>query len=262
LARARAGARGGTNAEGGDPASHASPTLLTRHLGHYLAAAEVAGKGVDRLVDVGCGTGAYTGWLGERTGAAITVVDHDPAVLAVAAEVSGATTTALDLAQVEPATLVTAMEVLEHIAPGDQPGFCAALLGTVAPGGHLVLSTPDESLYPGGWSGYAPHIGCVTAGELAAMLVEAGAATVTVFRIVGGPYVTPASRRWVEAIGNRVWTRVRRVAPTLAERLAAAGSHEDEGAVEVDPIAAGVPHVRVVPAEHGRGGSLVAVATV
>lgn len=256
LARARAASRRGTNVEGGDPASHASPMLLARHLGHYLAAAEAAGP-VDRLVDVGCGTGAFTGWLGERLGARVGVVDHDPAVLEVAAEVAGATETARDLAAVEPAPLVTAMEVLEHVEPADQPGFCRALLGAVAPGGVLVVSTPDESLYPGGWSGYAPHVGCVTASELATLFLDAGASVVDVHRLTGGPYDTPARRRWLEAVGNRVWTRVQRLAPGLADRLASRGGDAEEPTV--DPEHVGAAEVRVLPAELGAGGSLVAV---
>ena len=255
LARARAASRAGANAEGGDPASHASPTLLARHLGHYLAAAEVAGS-VDRLLDVGCGTGAFTGWLGERLGARVGVVDHDPGVLEVAAEVAGATESARDLAAVEPAPLVTAMEVLEHVQPAGQPAFCRSLLGAVAPGGVLVVSTPDESLYPGGWSGYAPHVGCVTAGELATLFLDAGAAAVHVHRVVGGPYDTPPARRWLEAVGNRLWTRVQGLAPTVAERLASGAGEAEEPVV--DPEQVGAAEVRVLPAELGAGGSLVA----
>lgn len=256
LERARAAARTGTNLEGGDPASHGSPTLLARHLGHYLAAAEVAGPGVDRLVDVGCGTGAFTGWLGERLDAAVTVVDHDPAVLAVAATVADAEATARDLAEVPPAPLVTAMEVLEHVPPSEQARFCTALLAAVAPGGVLVLSTPDESLYPGGWSGYAPHVGCVTAGELASLLLAAGADRVDVRRIVGGPYDTPPLRRWLEAVGNRAWARFQGIAPGLAERVASGGGDDQ---VRVRPGSVGVRNVRVLPAEQGAGGSLLAV---
>lgn len=258
LGRARAAARRGTNLEGGDPASHASPSLLARHTGHYLAAAEVAGP-VSDLVDVGCGTGAFSGWLGERLGARVTVVDHDGAVLEVAAEVARAHATARDLAQVEPMPLVTAMEVLEHIPPADQPAFCRALVTAVGGGGVLVLSTPDESLYPGGWSGYAPHVGCVTAARLASLLLQAGASSVDVHRLVGGPYDTPPLRRWGERIGNRVWSRLQHAAPGLAERLASAGGGHEAGEVVVDPAAVGSMDVRVIPAEEGAGGSLVAV---
>lgn len=258
LGRARAAARTGTNVEGGDPAAQASPNLLARHLGHYLAAAEVAGP-VPDLVDVGCGTGAFTGWLGERLGARVTVVDHDPSVLEVAAEVAGAHATARDLAAVEPMPLVAAMEVLEHIPPAEQPAFCRALVAAIADGGVLVLSTPDESLYPGGWSGYAPHVGVVTAGQLATLLLEAGAGSVDVHRLVGGPYDTPPLRRWGERLGNRVWSRLQRAAPGLAERLASTGGAEDAGEVAVDPMDVGATDVRVLPAEEGAGGSLVAV---
>lgn len=261
LARARAVAGAGTNVEGGDPGSHASPTLLARHLGHYLAAAEVAGS-AGRLVDVGCGTGAFTGWLAERVGAAVTVVDHDPAVLAVAAEVARADVSTRELDDVPPAALVTAMEVLEHIEPGDQPAFCRALVRAVADDGVLVLSTPDESLYPGGWSGYAPHVGCVTAGQLATLLLDAGARTVDVHRLVGGPYETPPMRRWGEAVGNRVWARLQSVAPTWAERLAAGDPESAPPDLEVDPARVDVDQVRVLPAEDGAGGGLVAVVTV
>lgn len=259
LARARAAGGRAVNTEGGDPASHGSPTLLARHLGHYLAAAEVVGGAAERLVDVGSGTGAFTGWLGERVGADVTVVDHDEAVLALAGEVAGAAT-ASDLADVEPAPLVTAMEVLEHIEPRDQGSFCAALVGAVAPGGVLVVSTPDESLYPGGWSGYAPHVGCVTAGELVTLLAEAGAGAVDVRRLVGGPYDTSPARRLVEAVGNRVWARLQSAAPGLADRLAEAGDGDDvEAPPRIDPVAVGVGEIRVLPAERGAGGSLVAV---
>jgi hypothetical protein len=184
-------------------------------------------------------------------------VDHDQEVLAVAAEVAGATTTAAELATVAPAPLVTAMEVLEHVPPAAQPDFCAALVGAVDDGGVLVVSTPDESLYPGGWSGYAPHVGCVTAGELATLLLDAGAPRVDVHRIVGGPYDTPPGRRWLEAVGNRGWGWLQAAAPGLTERLATgAGGAQD---VQVDAGAVGVADVRVLPAEQGAGGSLVAV---
>lgn len=258
LARARAAGGRAVNTEGGDPASHGSPTLLARHLGHYLAAAEVVGGRADRLVDVGSGTGAFTGWLGERLGADVTVVDHDPDVLALAGEVAGAATVA-DLGEVSSAPLVTAMEVLEHIPPRDQPDFCAALLGALAPDGVLVVSTPDESLYPGGWSGYAPHVGCVTAGQLVTLLADAGAGSVDVRRLVGGPYDTSPARRLVEAVGNRVWARLQSAAPGLADRLAEVGDDDPDAAERIDPTAVGTHEIKVLPAERGAGGSLVAV---
>jgi hypothetical protein len=57
-------------------------------------------------------------------------------------------------------------------------------------------------------------------------------------------------------VGNRVWGRLGAVAPDLAARLASGGGAQD---VDVDAGAVGVADVRVVPAEQGAGGSLVAV---
>ena len=42
--------------------------------------------------------------------------------------------------------LITCMEVIEHVA--DPPAFVAALAGRLAPGGLLILSTPNAT----GWS--------------------------------------------------------------------------------------------------------------
>lgn len=253
------------NAEGGDPGHHGDPVLLARHLGHYMAAAGVvagaAGR-VERLIDVGCGTGVFTGWLGERLGAAVEVVDHDPAVRAAAAATVGGTAHA-DLAAVAPAPLVTAMEVLEHVPPEEQTAFCHALLGAVAPGGLLVLSTPDESLYPGGSSGYAPHVGCVTGPELEALLRAAGGTDVTVLRLTGGPFHTGVLRRAGEAVGNRAWTLLRQAAPAVAGRLEGGVPRASPDAVTPAP-GARLPGrarrpVTVTPAALGAGGSLVAV---
>ena len=80
--------------------------------------------------------------------------------------------------------LVTSMEVIEHVA--DKPAFVAALAGALAPGGLMVLSTPNRTaasrlllvegaerigLVPRGthhWDDF------VTPEELAALLTGAG----------------------------------------------------------------------------------------
>jgi len=271
LAMARGG--GASNDEGGDPVSHADPRLLARHLGNYLAAAEVAvdrdvAPADDLLLDVGCGTGAYSAWLADRLGVPLHLADHDPGVLAAAEARFTVARTHLDAGAAPLAGTVTAMEVLEHVPPAAQAGFVTTLVGRVAPGGVLVLSTPDESLYPGGWSGYAPHVGCVTASGLAVLL--AGAAPglpVEVWRLVGGPFDVPAPRRWLEAVGNRAWTALRGLAPGLAARLADASGggtavdteDGDDGPVLDVGRVPGIDQVRVLPAEHGSGGSLVGV---
>ncbi len=263
VAAVHATAAASLNAEGGDPTVHGDNRLLARHLGHYLAAVEIAhahdgGNGVEAVLDVGSGTGAFSAWMAAKLDAALSLADHDPDVLAAAQLATGAVAVHRDVAKAPASPLVTAMEVLEHIRPQDQPGFCRAVVGAVAPGGLLVLSTPDESLYPGGWSGYAPHVGCVTAEQLESLLREAGAQDVRVWRLLGGPYDTAPTRRVMEAVGNRAWTLLGRVAPAAPAALERRRGGGSMPTLEAE----GLQDVRVVPAQDGAGGSLVAVVRV
>jgi 2-polyprenyl-6-hydroxyphenyl methylase / 3-demethylubiquinone-9 3-methyltransferase len=147
----------------------------------------LAGK---RALDVGCGAGLLCEPLA-RLGAAVTGVDAAEASIAVArAHAAGSGLTidyrcgelgAMGLAGFD---LVTAMEVIEHVA--DKPAFLAALAGALAPGGLMVLSTPNRTaasklllvecaerfgMIPRGthdWNDF------VTPDELRALLADAG----------------------------------------------------------------------------------------
>lgn len=106
----------------------------------------LAGKSA---LDVGCGAGLLCEPLA-RLGAAVTGVDAAPENAAAAAHhAEGAgldirymagEVGALDIGTFD---LVTSMEVLEHV--GDKPTFIAALAAKLAPGGLMVLSTPNRT---------------------------------------------------------------------------------------------------------------------
>lgn len=102
-----------------------------------------------RALDVGCGAGLLCEPLA-RLGAAVTGVDASPQTVAVARAHAEAGGLAIDYRQGELSglglgqfDLVTAMEVIEHAA--DKRAFVAALAESLAPGGLLVLSTPNRT---------------------------------------------------------------------------------------------------------------------
>ncbi len=107
----------------------------------------LAGK---TALDVGCGAGLLAEPLA-RLGAAVTGVDaaeENIAAATVHATGAGLPVTyyhgelaALGLGRFD---LITAMEVLEHVA--DKPAFIAQLAAHLKPGGLMVLSTPNRTL--------------------------------------------------------------------------------------------------------------------
>ena len=101
-------------------------------------------------LDVGCGAGLLAEPLA-RLGAKVTGIDAAPEVIAVAREHAVSMRLEIDyrVATVEGTQgqfdLVTAMEVIEHVA--DPAAFVKSLARRLAPKGLLILSTPNATAW-------------------------------------------------------------------------------------------------------------------
>ena len=104
-----------------------------------------------RALDVGCGAGLLAEPLA-RLGAAVTGLDASAELISVAREHAQASGLEIDyhageLEKLEGQfDLITCMEVIEHVA--DPAAFVGALAKRLAPGGLLIMSTPNAT----GWS--------------------------------------------------------------------------------------------------------------
>ena len=107
----------------------------------------LAGKAA---LDVGCGAGLLAEPLA-RLGASVTAVDAAPEVIEAARAHAAAQGLAIDyrVGGVEALEgeydLVTAMEVIEHVV--DPQAFVRDLSARLAPGGLLMLSTPNRTAW-------------------------------------------------------------------------------------------------------------------
>jgi 2-polyprenyl-6-hydroxyphenyl methylase / 3-demethylubiquinone-9 3-methyltransferase len=101
-------------------------------------------------LDVGCGAGLLAEPLA-RLGAKVTAIDAAPEVIEVAREHAKAMGLEIDYRVGDVQLLdgrfdlITCMEVIEHVA--DPAAFIAALAKRIAPGGLLVLSTPNATAW-------------------------------------------------------------------------------------------------------------------
>ena len=101
-------------------------------------------------LDVGCGAGLLAEPLA-RLGAQVTAVDAAPELIEVARDHAAGQGLAIDyratgVEQVEGKfDLVTSMEVIEHVA--DPQAFVKDLAQRLAPGGLMILSTPNKTAW-------------------------------------------------------------------------------------------------------------------
>jgi 2-polyprenyl-6-hydroxyphenyl methylase/3-demethylubiquinone-9 3-methyltransferase len=101
-----------------------------------------------RALDVGCGAGLLTEPLA-RLGAAVIGIDASPEVIAVARDHAARMGLRIeyrvgDVQELETRfDLITSMEVIEHVA--DPGAFVKALAKRLAPGGLLIMSTPNAT---------------------------------------------------------------------------------------------------------------------
>ena len=101
-------------------------------------------------LDVGCGAGLLAEPLA-RMGGQVTAVDAAPELIEVAKAHAAGQRLSIDYRAVGVEELsgtfdlVTAMEVIEHVA--DPAAFVASLAARLAPGGLLILSTPNRTAW-------------------------------------------------------------------------------------------------------------------
>ncbi|MBY0521378.1 MAG: bifunctional 2-polyprenyl-6-hydroxyphenol methylase/3-demethylubiquinol 3-O-methyltransferase UbiG [Sphingomonas sp.] len=107
----------------------------------------LAGK---RAIDIGCGAGLLCEPLA-RWGAAVTGLDAAPENIAAARLHADQSGLAIDYRagsvenlDGETFDLVTSFEVIEHVA--DRAAFMAGLAAALAPGGLMMLSTPNRTM--------------------------------------------------------------------------------------------------------------------
>lgn len=107
----------------------------------------LAGK---TALDVGCGAGLLAEPLA-RMGAKVTGLDGSHELIAVAREHAAATGLQIDYRAGDlldldgQFDLITCMEVIEHVA--DPAAFVQAIAKRLAPGGLLILSTPNATAW-------------------------------------------------------------------------------------------------------------------
>jgi len=184
---------------------------MERHLAAYrYAAARAAGK---RVLDAGCGEG-YGAALLAGVARRVLGVDREEAVATARGRYGTPTLEfrALDLMQLpalgERFDLVVSFQVIEHLP--DPTGFLRGLAGCVAPGGTLIVTTPNRLMSV---SENPYHLREWTAPELLALARE----VIPAARVLG-VHGSEAVMAYERARGEQV-RRILRLDPLGLRRL-------------------------------------------
>lgn len=104
-----------------------------------------------RVLEIGCGTGAFLAYLAAKGVPDFLGIDHDPNLAAVVPANVADHFSCRDVWQLldDPATgafdRVVLLDVLEHFTPEDGRKLLDALRAKLAPGGRVVLKVPNAS---------------------------------------------------------------------------------------------------------------------
>lgn len=211
------------NFDGGDAGHQWDHSLVVRHAVNYAVAVHlldaVSAPGV--LVDVGAGAGGFAVWAATALGRDLVVVDQDAGHRELAGRAFPHISVCASMGEVAPSPAVVCMEVVEHVPRGEQARFVRDLGALVTPGGGLVVSTPDESGYWRGWSGYPPHIATLDGDALGRLLLGSLPGWDVAVMRIGGPGfgMSPLARYGVPA-ANRAWGVLESRTPRLTHELA------------------------------------------
>jgi 2-polyprenyl-3-methyl-5-hydroxy-6-metoxy-1,4-benzoquinol methylase len=249
------------NYDGGDAGHQWDEGLVRRHAVNYAVAVDAA-RAVDlpgSLLDVGAGAGAFSVWAADALDRPLVIVDRDAGHRDLAARAFPQAAVHAEVVEVPPAPVVLSMEVIEHVPREQQEPFVRSLGQAVVPGGLLAMSTPDESGYWRGWSGYAPHVATLDATRLAALLQRLLEGwSVEVLRIGGPGFDLSRVGRYGVPVANRVWNALDSHVPALAHEVSYRVNQI--GKRRPAPAAPDPSQFTVQPATRGAGTGLVALA--
>jgi SAM-dependent methyltransferase len=160
------------------------------------------------FLEIGCGTGAFLGYLRAKGVGRLLGIDHDPAlagVLPVTVRDAFACRDAFDLLadpRVGPYDRVVLLDVLEHFSAEDGARLLAAVRACLAPGGRVVLKVPNAAS-PWGLSyqyGDLTHCTAFTPLSIRQLADSAGFGAVALH----APQQGSRRRRFTDALVNRV----------------------------------------------------------